>query len=357
MPAVPAIMAVSAVGGLALSAKAMSDQKKAAAQAADAAKNSGVNIADVSRQAEEQALRNIIRSREIEDQFAPQNRQFREGTLAALVENMKSGADSSKIQEYIDRAGGASTYAGPAAGQPLVAGEANSALLQDAVKRAQQELAMGYELPQDVRNLVARQAAATSGRVTGNLGLGRDIGLRDLGLTSLDIAQRRLTNASTLGQADLGASQFNTGLQYNAQRDNLGARQFDAQQRQQASQFDAGNNLNIAQLLQAMKSGDFSNYLQAAQLGQSIAPPVVGLDPTAIANLAVGNSNQQGAAAQNAAAIRGSAAQGLGQFGGQLTGFGLSGLANYKPAPAPYRPFSTPTPGSLSSLNSRIFGT
>lgn len=328
MPAIPAIMAVSAVGGLALAAKGQSDAKKAAQQAADAAKNSGVNIGDVSRQAEDQALRNIVRSRQIEDQYAPQNRQFREGSITELMNQLKGLGDTTDVQKYIDQAAGNGSTYGGGSGQPIVAGQANSALLQDAVKRAQSDLAMGYDVPQDVRNLVARQAAATSGRVTGNLGLGRDIGLRDLGLTSLDLAQRRLTNAQALGQADLGANQFNTTMGYNAQRDNLQARQFDSQQRQQASQFDAGNNLNIAQMLQAIHNGNFNGYLQAAQFGQSLTPPVVGLDPSAIANLATGNANQQGAAYQNAAGIAGSMAQGASQLGGQAFGMGLSGLAN-----------------------------
>lgn len=355
MPAVPAIMAVSAVGGLALAAKGQSDAKKAAQQAADAAKNSGVNIADVSKQAEDQALRNIVRSRQIEDQFSPENRKFREGSLSALMDQMKSGGNSADIQKYIDKASGGSSYGG-GSGAPIVAGSANSALLQDAVKRAQSDLAMGYDVPQDVRNLVARQAAATSGRVTGGgIGLGHDIGLRDLGLTSLDLAQRRLTNAQNLGQIDLGANQFNTNLSYSAMRDNQQAREFDSSQRQNANQFDTGNNLNIAQLLQAIKNNNFSNLFQTAQLGQSIAPPVVGLDPSAIANLAVGNSNQQGAAAQNAAGIAASAAQGSSQFGGQLAGFGLNGLANtYTPKPTTY---GTPGYNPASPSNGAYMGT
>lgn len=354
--------AAAAAGGVAMSARAASEQRRAAAQAAEAAQNSGVNVADVSRQAEEQALRNIIRSREIEDQYSPGNRQFREGSLAALLQNMNNDGGSDEARRFIDRASTGSSYAGPVSGQPLQAQEANSALLQDAVARARQELALGHELPQDVRNLIARQAAATSGRVSGGLGLGRDIGLRDLGLTSLDVAQRRLTNAGTLGQAELGANQFNASQRFNTDAANLNARQFDASQRQQASQFDTGNNLNIAQMLTAMRDGDFSRYFSAAQLGQQIAPPVVGLDPSAIANLAVGNSNLQANAAQQAAGLRGAAASGMGQLGGSLTGLGLAGLnmmaqRQQQPQPAMRNYTTTFTGSGGAPAGTSIFST
>ena len=345
--------AAIAVAGLALQAKSMADQKKAASQAAQAAQTgsagAGVNIADVSRQAEEQATRNIVRGREMEDIYSPGASQYRDSSLQALLQGMNEpGAD---LSQYINAAG-ANTYSGPAAGAPLQAHEANSGLLADAVAKARSDLALGGNLPQDVRNLVAHQAAATSGTVSGGLGLGRDIGLRDLGLTSLDIAQRRLTNAGTLGQAELGANQFNAGQRTGADVANLGARQFDAGQQQQAAQFGAGQQLNIAQLLEAIQSGRFSQQLAGAQFGQSLTPPTVGLDPSAIANLAVGNSNIAANGAQNAAAIRAQGANGLGQLGGQLTGLGMAAYQNRTPAPQ-FQSFQQPVypANSFSGLN------
>lgn len=390
-----------ALGGLALSAKGQMDAKKAAKQANAAAQNAGVNIPEVSRQAEEQALRNIQRSREIENQYSPENQQVRQASMQALLEQLGQGEVSQGLQDMLaGQLGGQSYFSnvGPSnvgatgigaesySTQDVASRGANAELLNQAIARAQEELALGGSLPLDVRNLVARTAAARAGNVTGNLGLGRDMTARDLGLTSLQLAQQRLQNAQSLGQAQLGADQFNVGTELqtalaNAQARNAAAAQnaqmrqsasqftagaqnqasqlnaqlaqqaalANAASRQNASQFDAGNTLNIAQLLGQLTGQDFSRALAGAQFGQSIQSPIVGLDPSAIANLAVGNSNAQQSALQNAAAIRASGAQGTSQLGGQLLGFGLNSI-NYQPQRTTTLPATTvPTGLGLGS--------
>jgi len=212
--------------------------------------------------------------------------------------------------------------------------------------------------------------------VSGGLGLGRDISARDLGLTSLDLMQRRLTNAQSLGQSQLGGQQFNATMgqqadttnaqlgqqnsQFNAgQRNsalqtdaqlqqqnsqfNTGQRnsglQFDSGQMQQANQFGANNNLNLAQLMSQLNNQDFSKFLAASQFGQQLQAPVVGLDPSAIANLAVGNTNAATQAGLNAAGIKAQGANNLTNFGGQLFGYGFGNMGNYgaagKTSPSP----------------------
>jgi hypothetical protein len=91
------------------------------------------------------------------------------------------------------------------------------------------------------------------------------------------------------------------------------------------NQFDADtgfNNktsiMNAIQLMNATQGAKFGRNLSAAQYGQSIAPPTVGLDPSAVVNLSVGNSNAAGAAAANTANIKGQQSQNLLNFGGQL---------------------------------------
>jgi hypothetical protein len=442
MPVVPVLAAIgggSAAAG-ALSAgtaalgaystiKGISDAKKAQAQAQQSAQNAGVNISEVSRMAEDQAMRNIQRSREVEQQYAPENAQFRTASMHNLLSELGRGAVSPETMEFINQQMGRTTGVGPIgvtgmnaaqfgvsdtaapsrfdavtmspeqyAASTTATREANSALLGNAIARAQQELDMGGALPQDVRNLIARTAAARSGVNTGNLGLGRDMTARDLGLTSLQLRQQRLDNASRLGQAQLGADQFNVGtglqaglanmaalnaaaqgnaamrqsasqfnagsqnniLQFlaqlqqqtalantqgrnqaaaqnaqlqqqaalaNADASNVAARQ-GAQMAQQANQFDVGQGMSLAQLLAQLGQNNFGNALNAAQFGQTIQSPVVGLDPSAIANLAVGNSNVQSGAAQNAAAITANRAQGASQLGGQLLGLGASMYGN-----------------------------
>src|SRR6478736_4402812 len=405
----------SAVIGAAGLAKGVYDSAQASKQAKSAAAASQVNIPQVSQMATDQALKNIQLSQQTEQQYAPQNAALRTQSVQALLQQLGVSPSSDIAKQLMSQAGG-STYGGSIAdrlatsqgggsiadkiataqggpsiadqiamaqgGSPVTAAPANSQLLQDAVRQAQSDLALGGQLPLDVRNLVARTAAGKAMGSTGNLGLGRDITARDLGLTSLQIAQQRLQNAQGLGQADLGANQFNSQLglnaamtnaqmlqqnnQYNAgqrnnalqfdagnqqqtnlyntgqrnsalqydasqaqqnQQFNTGQRnnalQYDSGQLQQANQFGQGQNLNIAQLLMQLQNNDYGRLLSTAQFGQSIAPPVVGLDPGAIANLAVGNSNAAGSAAQNAAAISGAQAQGLSQLGGNMLGYGL----------------------------------
>lgn len=443
-----AIAALTGLGGLALTAKGQSDAKKAAAQANTAAQTAQVNIPEVSRLAEEQALRNLQLSRDAEQVYAPENAAFRSGSIQSLLQQLQSGNPDASVIELLTKQlqGGGGPFGASASqfqGAPDVqsssynpaasltgrsydpvadvnaasynpaanvsARNAGSGLLSDAIAKARSDLALGGALPQDVRNLVARNAAAKGGMV-GSIQLGRDISARDLGLTSLDLAQRRLQNAQSLGAAELASDQFNvsntlTADQFNASARNSAyglnaqlaqqvalanaaarnsalsqnaqlAQQADsqnaaaqnaagalnaqlaqqaaitnagnrnqvasqnAQLAQQASLANAGNNMNIAQLIASLNSGDFGRSLAAAQFGQTLAQPVVGLDPSSIANLAVGNSNMQAGAAQNAASIAANRAAGTSQLGGQLLGYGLSGYNSFQ---MPQRTSTLPT--------------
>lgn len=263
-----------------------------------------MDIPAVAAQAEAQALRNLALSRDAELQYAPENAALRTGSVNNLLLALQNGNNTSpELQSFL-----ASRIANPSATtQPA----AMSGVLGDAVARARSDLALGGAVPLDVRNLVARTAGANAGRNFGNLGLARDITARDLGLTSLDLSQRRLNNATTLGNAEQGLINFNTNLS------------------EQGRQFNVGTELNQLGLLQSLTNGDFARALSAAQFGQSLQAPVVGLDPSAIANLAVGNQNAQTSASMTAAQLAASQAQGASQLAGGLIGAGLGGLTNY----------------------------
>jgi len=177
---------------------------------------------------------------------------------------------------------------------------AQTPLLQAAIAKAKADLAMGGNISGETQNAVTRSALAKAGTVApGGLGLGRDIVARDLGLTSLDLEQRRLVNASQLGGQELQAAQFGTNTAFN----------------------NNANLLNAVQLLNAGQGNQFNRNLAAAQYGQSIRQPIVGLDPGAVANIAVGNANNASAAQTNQANIAGQQSQNYmnlaGQFGGQ----------------------------------------
>lgn len=305
------IGATAAAGGLALSAKSMSDQKKAAAQAAEAAKNSGVNVPQVNQLAEEQAIRNARNSAALEKELNPLAPELRTKSLQAVIDSLGNGTYDDAIQQRLFQDFNGQDIT------PQYEDYGQSELSQAAQARALQELQLGGKLDTETANQVIRSSAAKAGGFGNTLGLGRDLSARDLGLTSLQLARQRLATAGGFGQAQDAFTAQRMGAKNSF---GLSAAQLALAQQQQRA--DLGFGLN------AMGQQGFNRSLQAAQLGQSIAPPVTGLDPGSIANLAVGNSNLQANAAQNAAGMRASAAGGLGQLGGSLTGVGLGVLGN-----------------------------
>lgn len=337
--------AAAAVGGTAIAAKGLSNAEKAA-QAAANAKPPQVNIAETDAQARRIALQNAIDSAALEERFNPGAAELRRGSLEAVMAALNAPTD--ERDAFISRIASQ-------AGVPLSVGPAQqyeSALTKQAVEAAARDLALGGELPQDVRNLVARRALAQSGTVTGGLNLGRDLTTRDLGLTSLDLYQRRLDNAASLGQAEAAIAAGNAGL-----RQQNDVMQLDAQR------YGRDNLLQSGSLLDQIMSGDFSRALAAAQLGQNIAQPASGLDPGSVANLAIGNTNAQAAQQQQAMGLRAGAANAQTAFGSQLAGTGIGIASQFMkpatPAVQPYKPFSSPyAPNSASALiaSKNIFG-
>jgi len=317
MPAIPIITAASAVGGVALAAKGQSDARKAANQAANAKPNT-VDIAALDQQARQISARNAAEGAILEQLYNPGASQLRaeslQNVLAGLAPNEQTNALLNRIY----------AQAGTAPDSPL---------LRAAIAQAQGDLAQGGAIPLDVQNAVTRRALAQTGQNTGNLGLGRDVVARDLGLTSLDLMNRRLQNAASLGQAEAGLSSDATA-----------------------------NLFNSANLLNSISGSDFARQLAAAQLGQSIQMPQTGLDPSAVANLAVGNTNAANAQQQQALALRAGAANQTSALGGQLMGTGLSFLGNYygaksaaSPATVPWSSFS-PSANTTSVISPAVFG-
>jgi hypothetical protein len=374
------IGAASAIGGTAMAAKGASDARKAAAASANAPAPQ-VNIAQTDQLAREAALRNAQDSAALEKQFNPGAADLRAGSLQALIASLNDqGGQNSIFQSFVNQGAPALSPLGTRpgvgtdnaallaqiaaqAGQPLTNQGFDSALTRAAVQRAQDDLALGSQLPQDVRNLVARQALARSGSVTGGLGLGRDLMARDLGLTSLDLRNQRLQAAAQLGSQEAGLEQANAAMRAQAEqfgRQNLLQSQsaIDAQDARAAQNYAtdaqiaanrdalaASNYFNQAGLFNQIANGDFARALSAAQFGQNIAQPMSGLDPGSIANLAVGNVNSQAGKQQQAFGLQAGAANALTGFGSQLAGTGMGALSQYynRPAAAPvYTPSPTP---------------
>lgn len=352
-----------------------SKQAGAAANQAAAAPAPTVDIAALDAQAREIARKNAADSAALEAQFNPGAGELRSGSLQALLAQIgqlsgPSGglpslspapvrgtrfddvpAEDARVTELIARITGQ-------AGQPLTTTGFDSALTRDAIARAREDLALGGDLPQDVRNLVARRALGKSGAVSGGLTLGRDLTARDLGLTTLDLRNQRLAQALQAGGAEVGLEQANAAMRNQAEqfgRTNLlqseqavaeaAARRdanyntaaarssanyaTDAQIAAQRDALASGNYFNQENLLQNIASGNFARAFGAAQLGQNIAQPTSGLDPGSITNLAVGNTNALAQKQQQDAALRIQAANQKTQFGSQLLGTGLGFIGNF----------------------------
>lgn len=317
MPVVPVLAAIgggSAVaGGVGLATTAAglissNQQKKAAQGAAAAAANQApatVDIAELQKQAQSIAQENAANSAALEARYNPGAAQLRQQSLSGLTQSLQPNLQVNAIANQIAAQAGA-----------MPTGISyDSPLLREAIAKATADLQLGGQLPQDVRNLVMRQALAKSGSVSGGLNLGRDIGVRDLGLTSLQLEQQRLAQAAALGQQEAALGQGNANLSLQAQ-------------------LAGQNNLfNSGSFLQSVANGDFSKQLAAAQLGQNIAQPMSGLDPGSITNLAVGNSNAIANQTQQANAAKVAAANQNAQYNSNLLGAGLGLVGNIIKAP------------------------
>ncbi len=240
---------------------------------------------------------NARRSAELERQLTPEVPQLRTAANQALLGGINGNQyDMSQAKGML---------------QGGMGGQFNTPLLQAAIAKAQSDLALGGGLSQDAQNLATRKALANAGTVGGGgLGLGRDLVARDLGLTSMQVEQQRLANASMLGGQELSAQQAQ-----------------------------AANMLNHISLLNSINQGEFGRNLDTARFAESIQRPIVGLDPGSAANLQIANQNAQGASNANLANVKGQQTQNYinaaGQIGGALMAYNNRPKAptyNYTPA-------------------------
>lgn len=277
---------VSGIGALA----SAYSSNKAAQATKDAAKSSQVDISALDAKTREIALRNAQDSAALERMMTPE------------VPELRTAANNSVLRGLSDNSmDGASALLNGSLGQD-VAGPVSTPLLQAAIAKAKANLELGGKIDADTQNAVTRKGLANAAQVGGGgLGLGRDVVARDLGLTSLQLQQQRLEDAGRLGAQELGIGQENNNTAFN----------------------NSANLLNRIQLLRAISDGTFGRGISAAQYGQSIQQPIVGLDPSAVANIAVGNANNQGAASANQANIYGAQSSNYANLAGNALGYGL----------------------------------
>lgn len=294
---------ITAAGALGSAYGAIKGASNASSQAQQAGQASQVDISALDEQTRRIAKQNALDSAALEQQLTPEVPQLRtaanQGVLSGLNPTTGETASTNLLLGNLGKPAGEDISASP--------------LLQSAISRAQSNLDLGGRLPQDVQNLVTRTALAHAGAVGGGLGLGRDIAARDLGLTSLDIQNQRLSQAASLGGQQTGIDQFNVGTHFG----------------------NANNLLQQIQMLQQISQGQFGRQLAGAQYGNSIQQPIVGLDPTSVGNIAIGNQNNSAKYLAQQANLSGAQGNSYLNLAGQFLGAGLNGLSKYKPAGTP----------------------
>jgi hypothetical protein len=306
-----------AIGGLAVSAasavNSADNQRKALHAQQDAAKAAG-DIGALNDITTDQSKQNALDSRALEEQLSPEVVALRQSANTNLLGaiNQPQNGSVTRGQSLVEQN----------MGVPL-----NTPLLNAAIAKAQADLGLGGRLSTDAQNAATRGAAARAGQVGGGLDLGRDLTARDLGLTSANVEQQRLMNASQLGGQELN--------------------------REQSNQSNLLNSLNT---LRSINDTRFNQLLATAQYSNSIAPPLVGLDPGSAAGIRIAALNAQGAAGANAANVQGAQSNAYLNLAGQ----GLAAYQQYRQgstagigAPTSYDQFILNNPNSSAAIGQR----
>lgn len=266
-------------------------QNKAMKQAKAAGQSSQVDIEQLDALTRNMARRNAFESAALERELTPEVPQLRQAANQAVL----SDVGTTNIDEY-NRILLSQMAEGGGVGGP------QTPLLKAAIAKAKADLALGGKLDKETQNQVTRAALSKAGTVApGGLRLGRDLTARDLGLTSMQVEQQRLQAAGQLGGQELNAENLRTETDFN----------------------NRSSILNAVNLLNAAQNSKFGRNLAAAQFGESIRQPVVGLDPSSVANITTGNATNMGAAQSNQANIYGQQGQNYMNMAGQLAGYGL----------------------------------
>lgn len=222
-----------------------------------------LDLAELDRLIGNQAETNILRSREFEQKYDPATAALRslypQRVLEMFGDNSLTGLTNEALAAF-----------GDTVGQDIGNDIQVDPTFLAALAAAQQELDLGGSLPQEIQNLVSRNAAERAGAAgTLGSGLGRDVAARDLGLTAMNLKNQRIANA-----ANMGAQATNLNQVVNAFNANLANT----------------NRANRASTLSFLEGLGSSRRNEAANLALS-EQPMAGLDPASFANLYVSDIN------------------------------------------------------------------
>lgn len=224
----------------------------------EAPKTQQIDIAKVISDARTAASDNLKSSIALEQQFLPDNARLRTVNNQSLTDFA-----SGNTAGFQARDGLLTSIGNPVANSSV----STNPLLQAATESIMGQLKLGGTLGKDVQ-AQAMQAALEKGGAAGisGSGAGRGLVARDLGLTSLGLLQQRQQAAQAAGATQASLALQGEGLKLN---DYLG--------RLSAATGAAGQD--------AQRTGLLSSIVESRGLPES------GLSPSAIAGLAVGNTN------------------------------------------------------------------
>jgi len=280
-----------------------------------------LNIDDIDRRMRELAMRNLQEGRMVEQMYRPEFAQMRGVVDQSMLDRARRAQAGMSDQEDLRQLFLQGLQAPP---EELSMPELErSALLQDALAQAREELSMGGALPREIQNAVTRAALAGAGQSGLEQGVaGRDIVARDLGLTGLDLRNQRLNRAAQLGELETGINVGQQALRDSINRANVALRQ---QKRQE-----------IGEGLRFLEDLGFRDFTTATQAAMGTPLPQLGLDPGSFADMIMADRNARMGAQQQAAAINAQNrasrnalySSALGAFGQALGNINWGGLFN-----------------------------
>lgn len=267
-----------------------------------------LDMGELTRLAESQAERNIARSIALEEQYSPETAAFRTQAMQDLLNMPGTSSEVDAIRQQLFQDFGAADT------QLDMPELERSQLFDQAAQQVLADLQLGGALDPETRNLVMREAAQRTGG-SGFLGgvVGRDIGARDLGLTSMNLRNQRIGQALNVGQMQQAQNVQQQGLKASLNQANA------ALQQQGLS-----NRMNIGGFFESLGQQDLGNRMALAQFGQSIQSPIAGLDPGQLASAMVGDMNAANQAGAQQAGLNASQKNANAQTGVAAAGVAVS---------------------------------
>jgi len=264
-----------------------------------------VDLDELARLTESQAERNIARSIQLEEQYSPDTAEFRRQSMSDLINRPTNSAEIEAIRNQLF-----ADFQSPDMQLDMPELE-RSQLFDQAAEKVLSDLGLGGELDTETRNLVMRESAQRGGD-SGFLGsvVGRDIGARDLGLSSMNIRNQRIGQALNVGQMQQANNAQQQGLKFSLNQANAALKQ-----------QGADNRMAMGGFFETLGQQDLQNRIGLAQFGQNMQMPIAGLDPGQLASAMIGDTNMMNQVNSSNAGNAAAASQGNAQ-----TALGVAGL-------------------------------